>query len=269
MSDNPIRFTAKMKGGSDVIRLLNRYPEKVGRTLESLVKQEARGLAVELARNTRPFGFSDKAKQRGEMAVAGDINRVFAVPSDAYDNMRLLDPAAADRFWANIQNRRFAKAEQALKSSNSNWKNLSVGRLDPKLHQQSRTGRYANVNRKKPTQIVTSAKARDSYIAKIQKRVGFAKGTWINAAKAIGGRVRGAAQWVTRHKQAPGTATVKTGDQPSVTLVNNLDYIEQVTTAKGIELALTVAAGRLRKALSTSLQKISEKTNQALHRRAS
>ena len=143
MSDNAIRFTAKMKGGSDVIRLLNRYPQKVGRTLESLVKQEARGLAVELARNTRPFGFSDKAKQRGEMAVAGDINRVFAVPSDAFEKTKTTDPAAADRFWANIQNRRFARAEQALKSSNSPWKDLwkdlPVGRLDPKLHQQSRT----------------------------------------------------------------------------------------------------------------------------------
>jgi len=266
MSDNPIRFTAKMKGGSDVIRLLNRYPEKVGRTLESLVRQEARGLAVELARNTRPFGFSDKAKQRGEMAVAGDINRVFAVPSDAYDNMRLLDPAVADRFWANIQNRRFSKAEQSLKSSNSNWKDLPVGRLDPKLHQQSRTGRNANVKRKKPAQIVTSPKARDSYITKIQKRVGFAKGSWINAAKAIGGRVRGAAQWVTRHKQAPGTATVKTGNKPSVTLVNNLDYIEQVTTAKGVELALQVAAGRLRKALLTSLKVISDKANRAMRK---
>ncbi len=266
MSDNPIRFTAKMNGSSDVVRLLNRYPEKVGRTLESLVKQEARGLAVELARNTRPFGFADKARQRGEKAVAGDINRVFAVPSDAYDNMRLLDPAAADRFWANIQNRRFAKAEQALKASNSNWKSLSVGRLDPKLHQQSRTGRHANVKRKNPAQVVTSPKARDSYIARIQKRVGFAKGSWINAAKAIGGRVRGAAQWVTRHKQAPGTATVKTGDKPSVTLVNNLDYIEQVTTHTGIEIALRVAAGRLRKALATSLKAISDKANRSLRR---
>ena len=27
MSD--VRFTAKMKGGSDVVRLLNRYPEKI------------------------------------------------------------------------------------------------------------------------------------------------------------------------------------------------------------------------------------------------
>ena len=73
MSDGFVRLTAKMQGGSDVARLLNRYPEKVGRTLESLVKQEARGLAVELARNTRPFGFSEKAKKRGEKAVAGDL----------------------------------------------------------------------------------------------------------------------------------------------------------------------------------------------------
>ena len=266
MSDGTIRFTAKMKGGSDVVRLLNRYPQKVGRTLESLVKQEARGLAVELARNTRPFGFSDKAKKRGEGAVAGDINRVFAVPSDAYDNMKLLNPAAADRFWANIQNRRFARAEQSLKSSNSPWKNLPVGRLDPKLHQQSRTGRNASVKRKVPAQIVTSPKALDSYVAKVQKRVGFAKASWINAAKAIGGKVRGAAQWVTRHKQAPGTATIKTGDKPSVTLVNNLDYIEEVTTAKGIEIALQVAAGRLRKALVTSLRVISDKANRSMRK---
>lgn len=266
MSDNTIRFTAKMKGSSEVIRLLNRYPQKVGRTLESLVKQEARGLAVELARNTRPFGFSDKAKERGEKAVAGDINRVFAVPLDAFEKTKAADPAAADRFWANIQNRRFARAEQALKSSNSPWKDLPVGRLDPKLHQQSRTGRNANVKRKKPAQIVTSPKALDSYIAKIQKRVGFAKGSWLNAAKAIGGKVRGAAQWVTRHKQAPGTAIVKTGDKPSVTLVNNLDYIEQVSTAKGIELALQVASGRLRKALLTSLKVISDKANRAMRR---
>jgi hypothetical protein len=180
--------------------------------------------------------------------------------------MRLLDPAAADRFWANIQNRRFARAEQALKSSNSPWKNLPVGRLDPKLHQQSRTGRNANVKRKVPAQVITSPKVLDSYIAKIQKRVGFAKGSWINAAKAIGGKVRGTAQWVTRHKQAPGTATIKTGDKPSVTLVNNLDYIEQVSTAKGIELALQVASGRLRKALLTSLKVISDKANRAMRR---
>jgi len=243
MSD--VRFTTKMNGTSDVNRLLNRYPEKVGRTLESLVKQEARGLVVELARNTRPFGFSEAAKQLGEKAVAKDIGKVFALPSDAYEKTKLADPVAADRFWANIQNRRFSRAEKTLQSSNSQWKDLSVGRLDPALH------KWGQLGAAKPKQIVTSPKARDSYIAKIQKRVGFAKGTWINAAKAIGGRVRGSVQWVTRHKQSPGTATVKTGTKPSVTLINSLDYIDQVTTATGIDLALQVAAGRLRKALFT------------------
>ncbi len=258
MSD--VRFTSKMNGTSDVNRLLNRYPEKVGRTLESLVKQEARGLAVELARNTRPFGFSEAAKQRGEKAVAKDIGKVFALPSDAFEKTKLADPVAADRFWANIQNRRFSRAEKTLQSSNSQWKDLSVGRLDPALH------KWGQLGAAKPKQIVTSPKARDAYIAKIQKRVGFAKGAWINAAKAIGGRVRGSVQWVTRHKQSPGNATVKTGTKPSVTLINSLDYIDQVTTATGIDLALQVAAGRLRKALSTSLLKMAERANRSLRR---
>lgn len=260
MSD--VRFTAKMKGGSDVTRLLNRYPEKVGRTMESLVKQEARGLAVELARNTRPFGFSEKAKKLGERAVAKDISGVFALPSAAFEEIRKSDPGAADRFWSNIQNRRFSRAETALRSSSSGWKDLTVGRLDPKLHQ------WGQLGGDKPKQIVTSSKALETYIAKIQKRVGFAKGTWINAAKAIGGRVRGSVQWVTRHKQSPGTATVKTGDKASVTLINKLDYIEEVSTYSGINLALQVAAGRLRKALATSMRKINDGANRSLRRRS-
>ena len=262
----PIRFTAKMQGAMDVARLLRRYPEKVGRTLLSLVKQEARGLAVELARNTFPFGFSQKARDLGEGAVAGDIRKVFATPEQAYGTIKESDKEHADRFWANIQNRRFARAKQALSESSSKWKSLPVGRLDPKLHQQSRVGRRANVKRKEPAQIVTSPKALDTYIARMQKRVGFAKGVWIKAAKAIGGRVRGAEQWVSRHKQAPGDAVVKTGEKPAVTLVSNLDYMEQVTTHTGIRLALEVAAARLRKALATSLRVINERTGRSMRR---
>lgn len=262
----PIRFTAKMKGGFAVARLLRRFPEKIGRTLESLVKQEARGLAVELARNTRPFGFGEKAKKRGEKAVAKDIHKVFATPEQAYQTAKAADMTEADRFWAHIQNRRFARAKQALAASPSKWKDLPVGRLDPKWHKASRTGPQANVTRREPAQIITSGKALDSYITKIQRRVGFAKGVWLNAAKAVGGRVRGAAQWATRHRQAPGNATVKTGDKPAVTLISKLDYMDDVTTATGIELALTVAAGRLRKALATSLRKIGERTNRGMRR---
>lgn len=262
MSDDAVRFTASLKGAFDVARLLRRHPEKIGRTLLSLVKQEARGLSVELARNTRPFGFSMKARKTGEDAVAKDISGVFALPSDAFEEIRKSDADAADRFWANIQNRRFSRAENNLRQTSSGWKDLSVGRLDPKLH------KWGELGASKPKQIVTSAKARDTYIARIQKRVGFAKGSWINAGKAVGGRVRGAVQWTTRHKQAPGSATVKTGDNASVTLVNKLDYIDDVTTYKTVSLALQVAAGRLRKALSTSLRKINDNANRSLRRRS-
>ena len=260
MSD--IRLTAKLKGASDVVRLLRRHPEKVGRTLESLVKQEARGMAVELARNTMPFGFSERAKKKGEKRVAKDISGLFALPSDAFEEIRKSDPQAADRFWANISNRRFARAENNLRQTSSGWNDLKVGRLDTKLH------KWGNLGGTKPKQIVTSPKARDTYIARIQRRVGFAKGTWINAGKAIGGRVRGAAQWTTRHKQAPGSAIVKTGVKPAVTLVNKLDYVLEATTYNGVDLALRNAAARLRKALSTSLRKISQQTNRTLRRRS-
>ena len=256
-----MKFSAKLSGASDVVRLLRRHPEKVGRTMESLVKQEARGLSVELARNTRPFGFSDKARKIGEEAVARDISGVFALPSDAFEEIKKSDPEAADRYWANIQNRRFKRAEKNLRQSSSGWNDVAVGRLDPNLHQ------WGQLGGEKPKQVVTSPKARETYIAKIQKRVGFAKGSWINAGKSIGGRIRGAVQWATRHKQAPGSAVVRTGAKASVTLVNKLDYIEDVSTYKGIQLALDVAAGRLRKALATSLRVISDRTNRALGRR--
>jgi hypothetical protein len=265
MSDD-IKFTTKLKGGSDVARLLNRYPEKVQRTLLSLVKQEARGLAIELARNTRPHGFSEKAKKRGEKAIAGDIRSVFITPEKAYESAKSMDMTHADRFWANIQNRRFARAQKALAQSTSKWKHLQVGRLDPELHQKSRTGPHANVQRREPAKIVTSNKALANYIAKIQKRVGFAKGTWIKAAKAIGGRVRGAAQWATRHRKAPGSATVKDGTKPSVTLVSRLDYMDDVLSETGVRLALEQAAGRLRKALATSLRKTNERTKRKMRK---
>ena len=155
-----------------------------------------------------------------------------------------------------------------MAESPSKWRDLPVGRLDPKLHQESRTGPYANVTRREPAQIVTSRKALDNYIAKIQRRVGFAKGAWIKAAKAIGGRVRGAAQWATRHRKAPGAATVKTGTKPAVTLINRLDYAEDTMSSRSIDLALENAAGRLRKALATSLREINARASRVMRRRA-
>jgi hypothetical protein len=253
----------------DVVRLLILCRHNTERTLESLVKQEARGMAVELARATRPMGFSYASQMRGEKSVAADIYRVLKPPSFAYERIQETAPELADRFWAAATNRRFAKANQFLNDPASPLKGLSIGRLNPQLHRDSRTGPWANVPRcAKPKQIVSSEKALDNYVTSRLKMVGFAKGSWMNAAKAIGGKVRGAEQWVTRHKKAPGTAVVRGGENPSVTLINSLGYIDQVCPPSATDFALEQAAARLKLALKRSLRYIAEKTNRALRRRA-
>ena len=261
-----MRFRTALRGDAEVIRLLSRFPQRIGRTLSSLVRQEARGLAVELARTTRPSGFSMRAQKAGEGAVARDIGKVFATPDQAYEALQRTDPQSAGRFWAHVTNRRFARARKALAGSSSAWADLPVGRLEPDLHRGSR--RNGKVSRSRPAQVVTSRRTLEIYTARIQRRVGFAKGVWISAARAIGGRVRRAAKWVMRHRQAPGTAIVKTGDRPSVTLVSRLDYMEEVTTSSGIRIALDAAAGRLRLALATSLRAVQQRSQQGLRRRA-
>ncbi len=135
MSD--IRMTAKLKGAADV------------------------------ARSTRPFGFSEAAKKRGEKAVVGDVRGVFAIPSQAFEELRKSDPAAADRFWANVQNRRFARAQAAPTRSGSGWNDLRVGRPDPSLHKgghsadQSRS-RWSPARRRSTRTSPASSAASDS-----------------------------------------------------------------------------------------------------------
>lgn len=259
------KLTAKLQGSSAVARYLKQHPEAIQRTQESILKQEGRGLGIELARNTRPFGFQDKGRKQGEGAVEADIIRVFALPGDAYREMEKTDQTKADRFWGHIQNRRFARARTALSSSNTAWSDLTIGRLNPDLH---KWGDLVGEG-EKPKMIVTTAEARARYIGKIQKLVGFAKGGWTAAAKSLGGRLRGASQWVTRHnKHKKGTAKMKKGPKARVTLTNNVDYIDDCTTLKGVNMALEVAQGRLRRGLATAMDKINQKANRALNRRA-
>ena len=59
---------------------------------------------------------------------------------------------------------------------------------------------------------------------------------------------------------------VKTGTKPSVTLGSRLDYMEDVLTDTGIRLALNNAAGRLRRALATSLRKMNDRMKRRLRK---
>ena len=57
---------------------------------------------------------------------------------------------------------------------------------------------------------------------------------------------------------------MKTGTKPSVTLISRLDYMDDVLSEASIRHAVEVAAGRLRRALATSLRKINDRTKRRL-----
>ena len=59
---------------------------------------------------------------------------------------------------------------------------------------------------------------------------------------------------------------MKTGTKPAVTLINRLDYAEDTMSSRSIDLALENAAGRLRRALSTSLREINARTKARLRK---
>ena len=59
---------------------------------------------------------------------------------------------------------------------------------------------------------------------------------------------------------------MKEGRRPAVTLVSRLDYTEEVLTDTAVRLVLQHAAGRLRRALAISLQRVSEATKRRVRK---
>jgi hypothetical protein len=261
-----MNFTTRLNGAANLNHALDSLPRKINGELPRIVKTEARGMAVQLAIATRPTGITEKAHKRGKANVAKDIGKVFASPAEAFEVIQKTDPDAAERFWANVKNRRFARAQTALQKSNSAWNRLTVGRLNRSLHSSSKNSEGL-VQIKTPLQVVTSADARENYIRQIQKRVGFAKGVWANAAKSLGGQVRNLAQWITRHKQSPGSSKFeRIGGRTSASLKSTLDYMDDVLKYKSINYAMRIAEKNLRKALVIASKKAADATRSRMRR---
>jgi hypothetical protein len=250
-----IRLTTKVTGASDVTRNLKRFPERIQRSASSILRQEGRGLAVSLARVTVPFSFDQRAKASVEKGISRDMAVTYTTPSKVFAKLEQKDPRAAERFWKQAKARRYDRARDVLSQSGIAWSNLPMGHIDEGLHKYSK-------NPSGPKQIVTSDAKLRLAIARRHKMAGFAKGGWANAGKSLGGRLRGAAQWVTRHKTAPGSARlISTGNEPQVRLTNGVSYVEAVTLSAGIAIALRVARNKLRLALLNSLNRTTRSAN--------
>lgn len=182
-----VNLSVKVTGADAVAKRFRNIEQQLGRTMESLLVQEARAVAVAGSFYTNPTGATGQMKLRQK--VSGDIRRVYLDRDSIYAITELIKPRSkklAHGFYRASKAGNLAQANRYLKQAG-----LKIEALDPSLHKAARKntayGRVAKNYR--PTTIVrkpTLAK----YIREKQATVGTAKAGWYAAAKALGGRVR-------------------------------------------------------------------------------
>lgn len=175
-------------GAQRYARALRRFGEDLGRSSESLLRQEARALCTAFGAVTEPGGFEEAKAAAVRKTVAKDIRRVFASRANIsavceFAKRRSFPLAMA--FYRAAQAGKNAKAARYLAEAG-----ITTEQIDAALHRAARTAPKAHVPKKTVYQAVVKSSSLESYIRGKQELVGFAKAGWYAAALSLGGRVR-------------------------------------------------------------------------------
>jgi len=179
----------KIVGAASFVKRMKEEPERLNRTIESLLKQEARALCVEYGRATLPGpGFDEGRDEQFRGRVERDVRRVFAVkskPNTVMSMLKVLNPTLARAYWwGGVK-----KDNEKVKNSVLRKAGLPRG-LNPADHKAARTGKKGRVGKlERPASLATENRL-DAYVKKQRALVGFAKAGWYAAARSLGGRVR-------------------------------------------------------------------------------
>lgn len=177
----------KVTGTAALQKSLRDYAKEMNRTTQSVLRQEARSLCVDLSFKTDPYGFGDP--HAVFMArITGDIRKVFTTMKEVWQVTELIKPRShrlAMAFWSAMKKGDEARARKYMRQAG-----INVESLDRILHRTARTGKRGSVAKNAtPKQIVKEA-TREKYVIEKQKTIGTAKAGWYAAAIALGGRVR-------------------------------------------------------------------------------
>jgi hypothetical protein len=255
----------KVTGADEFSRNLKSYAKRLQRDTPSLLKQEARSLAVQLGQKTDPIGFGEPEQFREK--VRRDVATVFAARSNPGTVYRLLQkhaPHLAAAHWHSIKSNKPRASAEIIRRAN-----LPTGLVEGAVT-KARTGKRGGVPRgAEPVSLVT-----ESQLGSVQKRhaalVGLAKAGWYAAAKALGGRVRKGGgrtgqtaeifpAWVRKlARKFPGVGSAKIrGDAstaPSVEISSSVQHATKALSNKLYEAALDDASSNLKKALSDAMK---------------
>lgn len=213
-----------------------------GRSFGSIVLQNSRLIAWNLAHNTQPYGMTLAEKKTGEAAVAHDIGNVYKSAAAIFELLKREDEKLAKAWYKLVKDGGYGQAEKLLRTFKTlRDRNAPIfSPLDPSFHDDSRN-RRGRVSRHRAAQIVPDGKQIKAYIKQRQQLVGFGKAGWITAGNQLG-KVTRVPGWITRHVgKAPGSAIDNTkGIDPHVTLSNDVRYISSILPASQIAEALRI-----------------------------
>lgn len=228
---------------SELQRALLRYAEVTGQRLGTVVKQNTRLIAWNLAHNTQPYGMDLATKKLGEAAVLRDIGLVFRSAQQMFKQLEDQgQPELAKAWYKLVKIGAHAKAEKLLRETKLPERNTPIfAPLDADMHQRSRNSR-GRVSRHRPAQIVPDAKEIRDHAKKKKQLVGFGKAGWITAGSKLGS-IRLVPAWITRHKgTAPGVCDDQTSrkDDPFATLTNAVRYASSIIPDHEVASALKI-----------------------------
>lgn len=167
-----------------------------------VIKEEARLVTENIIKLTPP-----KTNAQGRAAVNRDFSKAVGVLDQ--DSFARAKQETREAMRALIRKRDNIALEKALRAMDKRpWQVKPFA----KSEHTDRRNAYGRVNRRSFV-VTTDANAAKKYLRGVQRSVGWAKGAWVAALIATGGR---APNWYARHAAAAGFAVANFGENPSV-----------------------------------------------------
>lgn len=240
-----------------------------GKPLDTLVEQCARRICVNLARDTQPYGFSERARRKGQLAVIRDYGITTEVADQTFIDF-ILDLTGTAR-----------QVRQVLRNKDGeeyliDWSEVSTSVNRIRKHHNSRrrasNGKVGgggsakgNTDRsigrwKADNKIITTAERKTEAMQRNIKNVGLAKHGWAICARRLGGTRGISAKWVTsakgRGKGAPGEVSkMQGGSGLVIRMTNNVSYADRMISQSGIRRAMQREQNFLRQEIDRRINK--------------
>lgn len=256
---------------------MQKFEKVTGQEVSETLRQFARTACVNLALETQPFGKSDKARGKGEMAVVGDIHKVY-YPATGAKFLKEATTVARNTALARGENpsqREDAFRNRMLKYQSNNdlgalariardmkFSKALFDGFDPSLHKKARNSR-GRVQDVKPTLIFGGEQEMERYVERKIDKVGLTKAGWAKCAQAIplkraSSSTRGIPQWVTRHLKKGATGVIKDfskdSTNPRVIMTNKTPWTSQCLTETQARKALGMARSKFVKYLNKTMK---------------